>query len=175
MSRKNLKRAFCCATTLVLMFALLLKGSNVAMADARASYDWCGRIEQFQRVNAAYTNKRPALTMIVQNFLTLYDTEWCDKIVSAGGMDGYFGTTTRQCVSEYQNKRGLSADGDVWHKTWWQIGYDLLDEGPTYGCFFFTYDGGYVLRALSTSPYTFYYPTFDYGDMQWNLIPKYPD
>lgn len=171
MNHKFVKKAsrFITALTLMLVFVV---GAPFAAAEAR-SYDWNDRIEGLQRGNASYTNKRPALTMIVQNFLSLYNKEWAKKLVNAGSMDGYFGQTTLECVKEYQSQGSLRSDGDVWSEIWWQIGYDLLDVGPVYGYFFFTRSDDYVLRALSTSLCTFYYPTFDYGDMQWNLLPKY--
>lgn len=177
MSDKFVKRAICCITAFALMFVLSIESPHASAVEARTSYNWCERIGNFQRVNAGYTNKRPALTMIVQNFLSLVETKWARKIASAGGLDGYFGQATLDCVCEYQGRRGISVDGDVWSNTWWQIGVDLWDEDPSNGYFFFTYPykGGYVLRALNSSPYTFYYPTFFYGDIQWNELPEYPD
>lgn len=154
------------------------KSENVtpssSAAEVRASSDWCTRISGFQTVHIGYANTRPALTTVVQDFLSMYDTAWCKLIVANGGIDGYFGTATQQCVEDYQSQKGLSVDGIVGPDTWYQIGADLTESESPDGTYrFFWCNGGQILRALDSSPYTFYYPISDSGDLRWYVIPQY--
>ena len=48
-----------------------------------------------------------------------------------GGLDGIFGTQTRNAVINYQRSRGLSADGIVGCNTWRSIQEDVVGTGPT--------------------------------------------
>lgn len=48
-----------------------------------------------------------------------------------GGIDGIFGTATRNAVIAYQNLRGLSADGIVGCDTWRSLQEDVVGTGAT--------------------------------------------
>lgn len=48
-----------------------------------------------------------------------------------GGLDGVFGTATRNAVIAYQNSRGLSADGVVGCNTWRSLQEDVVGTGKT--------------------------------------------
>lgn len=173
MRTKLFKKLFCTVSVIALLLTFVAAVPSAAAVEARTSVDWCTRISQFQQVNASLTDKRPALTMIVQNFLSADSSRWASIIANAGGMDGYFGAATKQCVEEYQDGNGLFVDGAVGVDTWYEIGSDLWDIDPFNGYIFFKRDSTYILRAKKDFPYTFYYPTFEYYDIQWNTIPKY--
>lgn len=172
---KLFKRLACVISIVAILLAFGDIAPRVEAVEGRSSADWNERISEFQVVSVSSTNKRPALTMIVQNFLSAYSTRWSRLIVDAGGLDGYFGSTTKQCVEEYQSEHSLYVDGAVGKNTWHQIGRNLSDIDPSNGYIFFTRGNSYILRALKNFPYTFYYPTFNYGDIQWNTIPTYND
>lgn len=48
-----------------------------------------------------------------------------------GGLDGIFGSQTRNAVAEYQRKVGLSADGIVGCNTWRSLQEDVVGTGRT--------------------------------------------
>lgn len=48
-----------------------------------------------------------------------------------GGLDGIFGTQTRNAVLNYQRRRGLAADGIIGCNTWRSLQEDVLGKGRT--------------------------------------------
>lgn len=48
-----------------------------------------------------------------------------------GGLDGIFGSQTRNAVINYQRSRGLSADGIVGCNTWRSIQENVIGIGKT--------------------------------------------
>ena len=48
-----------------------------------------------------------------------------------GGLDGIFGSQTRNAVISYQRSRGLSADGIVGCNTWRSLQEDVVGTGRT--------------------------------------------
>ena len=48
-----------------------------------------------------------------------------------GGLDGIFGSQTRNAVIAYQRSRGLSADGIVGCNTWRSLQEDVVGTGRT--------------------------------------------
>ena len=48
-----------------------------------------------------------------------------------GGLDGIFGAATQNAVKNYQNSRGLVADGSVGCNTWRSLQEDVVGTGPT--------------------------------------------
>lgn len=50
---------------------------------------------------------------------------------STGGLDGVFGTQTKNAVISYQRSRGLSADGIVGCNTWRSLQEDVVGNGRT--------------------------------------------
>lgn len=48
-----------------------------------------------------------------------------------GGLDGIFGSRTREAVRNYQRSRGLSADGIVGCNTWRSLQEDVVGNGRT--------------------------------------------
>ena len=48
-----------------------------------------------------------------------------------GGLDGIFGTQTRNAVLNYQRRRGLVVDGIVGCNTWRSLQEDVLGRGRT--------------------------------------------
>ena len=48
-----------------------------------------------------------------------------------GGLDGIFGTQTRNAVINYQRSIGLTADGIVGCNTWRSIQENVVGTGPT--------------------------------------------
>ena len=55
----------------------------------------------------------------------LYGDSLAKRIMAAGGTDGYFGTATKEAVSTFQSRTGLTVDGDVGKNTWEKIGSSL--------------------------------------------------
>lgn len=93
---KLFKRLACVISVVAILLALGDIAPRVAAVEGRSTADWNERISEFQVVSISSTNKRPALTMIVQNFLSAYSTRWSRLIVDAGGLDGYFGSSTNE-------------------------------------------------------------------------------
>ncbi len=50
---------------------------------------------------------------------------------TTGGLDGIFGTQTRNAVLSYQRRRGLVVDGIIGCNTWRSIQEDVIGRGPT--------------------------------------------
>ena len=48
-----------------------------------------------------------------------------------GGLDGIFGTATRNAVIAYQSSRGLTADGIIGCNTWRSLQEDVVGTGAT--------------------------------------------
>lgn len=48
-----------------------------------------------------------------------------------GGLDGIFGSQTRNAVMSYQRSRGLSVDGIVGCNTWRSLQEDVVGTGRT--------------------------------------------
>ena len=48
-----------------------------------------------------------------------------------GGLDGIFGAATQNAVKNYQNSRGLVADGIVGCNTWRSLQEDVVGTGAT--------------------------------------------
>lgn len=48
-----------------------------------------------------------------------------------GGLDGIFGSRTREAVANYQRSRGLAADGVVGCNTWRSLQEDVVGTGRT--------------------------------------------
>ena len=48
-----------------------------------------------------------------------------------GGLDGIFGTQTRNAVLSYQRSRGLAVDGIIGCNTWRSIQENVIGSGPT--------------------------------------------
>lgn len=48
-----------------------------------------------------------------------------------GGLDGIFGAATQNAVKNYQNSRGLVADGIVGCNTWRSLQEAVIGTGPT--------------------------------------------
>ena len=48
-----------------------------------------------------------------------------------GGLDGIFGTDTKNAVISYQRSKGLSADGIVGCNTWRSLQEAVVGTGPT--------------------------------------------
>ena len=48
-----------------------------------------------------------------------------------GGLDGIFGAATQNAVKNYQNSRGLVADGIVGCNTWRSLQEDVVGTGTT--------------------------------------------
>lgn len=48
-----------------------------------------------------------------------------------GGLDGIFGAATQNAVKNYQNSRGLVADGIVGCNTWRSLQEDVVGTGST--------------------------------------------
>ena len=48
-----------------------------------------------------------------------------------GGLDGVFGTQTRNAVISYQRSRGLTADGIVGCNTWRSLQNEVVGMGRT--------------------------------------------
>lgn len=48
-----------------------------------------------------------------------------------GGLDGIFGSQTRDAVTRYQRSRGLTADGIIGCNTWRSIQENVIGIGKT--------------------------------------------
>ena len=50
---------------------------------------------------------------------------------NTGGLDGVFGTNTRNSVISYQSKNGLATDGIIGNITWNRLMGDVVGNGAT--------------------------------------------
>lgn len=50
---------------------------------------------------------------------------------STNGLDGVFGAATDNAVRQYQNRKGLSADGIIGPNTWRNLMADVVGKGPS--------------------------------------------
>jgi peptidoglycan hydrolase-like protein with peptidoglycan-binding domain len=50
---------------------------------------------------------------------------------TTGGLDGIFGSRTREAVKKYQTSRGLQSDGVIGCNTWRSLQEDVVGTGRT--------------------------------------------
>ena len=140
--------------------------SVMAIPVSAADIDWQNRIAEFQQLSQLSRDIYPDYTIPLQQYLICFNDICLDKIMNAGGVDGYFGTATGDAVEIFQRAKGLTADRIVGSNTWRKIASTLRTE-YTYGVNYkFTYDDCHIIQASETAPYEFRYYTYLYGDIQ---------
>ncbi len=67
----------------------------------------------------------------VSNYVLIAQDDLNTLGYSTGGLDGIYGTRTRNAVIAYQRSRGLSADGIVGCDTWRSLQENVVGTGRT--------------------------------------------
>lgn len=101
---------------------------------------------------------RNGYVQCIQRFLMFYNDATSNLIRLNGGVDGAFGSATKDAVQIYQTNKGLQVDGVVGTDTWRTMGYDLV----LYGTYNFYHNTAIVMRVdyvPSTGNYDHY--TYD--------------
>ena len=115
-----------CFICVLLVLALLVCVSPASFAVCYGAYEEVPNFPQVQ--NGLYGNT----VKVVQRFLCRYKNGWAASIALAGGVDGYFGYTTKFYVKAFQEDRGLEQDGVVGHDTWTHIRYFTYESTTQY-------------------------------------------
>lgn len=67
----------------------------------------------------------------VSNYVLIAQDDLNTLGYTTGGLDGIFGSQTRNAVIQYQRSRGLSADGIVGCNTWRSLQENVVGTGRT--------------------------------------------
>ena len=137
----------------ILLAALIILSTATT---AFASQDWPSHFAFFQTLRTSYGNQYAGYTKPLQMFLICYNDGYASKIYNAGGVDGYYGTATKDCVVLFQQARGLSDDGICGPSTWRHVAY-CLNTSSRNGYTYFSIGSDEIIRARNTSPYEFCY------------------
>lgn len=128
--------------TVLIVFAMAV--ATVLPASA-ASETWQTRFSEFTEISAANAGAGTysGYVKAAQRFLQCYNSTTYDYIMDNGGVDGYYGTSTRDAVKEFQGNTGLSNDGVVGSNTWKKMASLLVASTSS-------------LTTTFSSPYSFY-------------------
>lgn len=67
----------------------------------------------------------------ISNYVLIAQDDLNTLGFSTGGLDGIFGTNTKEAVIKYQSSRGLRSDGIVGCNTWSSLQEDVVGTGKT--------------------------------------------
>ena len=101
--------------TVVAILAILVTSifSFAVNVEARATEDWCILISDFQIISQAVEDTYPGYTTVLQRFLWEWNDEYARILSESGGIDGYFGIKTGDCVEKYQKSKRITSDRSV--------------------------------------------------------------
>lgn len=125
-----------------------------------ASSTWVNRFANFATTSVnSYTT---GYASAVQSILLGYSGT-SSMISSSGGVDGMFGTNTKNAVIVFQNAKGLSADGIVGSGTWRAMATAMTEStsGSTTNLLMGSRTA--ITAIYSSSVYNFYYRTTSGG------------
>ena len=81
---------------------------------------------------ACSTGGFPTLKIVIlSKYLLIAQDDLNTLGFRTGGLDGIFGAATQNAVKNYQNSRGLVADGIVGCNTWRSLQEDVVGTGTT--------------------------------------------
>lgn len=156
--------------TVVAILAILVTSifSFAVNVEARATEDWCILISDFQIISQAVEDTYPGYTTVLQRFLWEWNDEYARILSESGGIDGYFGIKTGDCVEKYQKSKRITSDRSVGPTTWGKIGGDLNDVICTNGYTEFRVGNVVIFRAPNDYTPLFYY--FIADTERWQLF-----
>lgn len=125
--------------------SLLFSFSANAFASTGHLGTWIGFPQTNQGANNPYVK-------CIQRIMYDYSDTTRLLIVNNGGVDGSFGSATKQAVKLYQAGKGLTADGSVGSQTWGKIDNDLDYDSIAY----FSSDGYFEMFIGTGLQYTNY-------------------
>lgn len=102
--------------SMALFLAVVMAVAVLVVPASAASSTWVGLFKKFAVTKI--TSYQSGYACAVQSFLLGYDTEAFEWVFYHGGVDGSFGTNTREAVYHFQKEENLSVDGSVGPATW---------------------------------------------------------
>ena len=109
--------------SILLVLALIVSLSVTSFADTT----WRNRVASFQAISAANYSSYTGYVKAAQRFLQLYSYDTHELIMNNGGIDGIFGSKTRDAVIKFQTLTNLDPDGVVGTNTWGKM-YDIMTQ-----------------------------------------------
>lgn len=164
------KQFFKVFLSMILVVALCVSMSVTAFA---AGSTWVTRFSGFQAISAANGGNYPAYVKALQRFLQVYSLYTHDKVMNNGGLDGWFGTATKEAVEYFQAENGLGVDGVAGTNTWGKIGALAIEIYYSSTTYLFKYQGYsapestvsyYIAKADLSSGYWYFRTTNDNGN-----------
>lgn len=151
------------AISLLLVLILFVFSS---VPSAFADDEWRNRVTGFT-LNTVQ-NYYPGYTRAIQRFLWLYSTSTHNSIYDGGGIDGMFGTKTKDAVISFQNSVGIGNDGEVGPITWGKM-YDVMQKSwsgskKMFSCSNVTSVGSQYVMEAKQSQYNSYWWFYSYTE-----------
>lgn len=157
-------KKFRCVSLLIMAIMLVVPMIGIPVK-ADIDYAWAARIAGFQMVSVNDRNNYPGYTKALQLFLSLFDDGFASEIASAGGFDGWYGTTTADCVQAFMESHGINHKRVADTETWSCVAYNMQQSGgPTW--YYFKVNGDYCMQGHPASDcYEFRHYIYQYGDI----------
>lgn len=150
----------------LLIMAIVLAIPMVSFpAKASVQMAWAARIGGFRYLSVNDGNTYPGYTKALQLFLSLFSDAYNSEIEQAGGIDGWYGTTTAECVESFMLSQGIGGKRVADAETWACVANNMDQSGgPTW--YYFKVNNGYCMQGHPASDcYEFRYYIYQYGDL----------
>lgn len=139
------------------MFSLPAKAKPV-------DYAWSARITAFQELDVNDRNNYPGYTKALQLFLSLFNSTYSEKIQSSGGFDGWYGTTTADCVELFMMTQGVGGKRVADAQTWSSVAHNMDQSGGPEWYYFKVNDKYCMHGHPGDNGYEFrYYVSYEWG------------
>lgn len=139
-------------------------------AKASVQMAWAARIAGFQSISVSDRNNYPGYTTALQLFLSLFDDGYASDIATAGGFDGWYGTTTADCVELFMLTQNIEGKRVADAQTWACVANNMDQSGgPTW--YYFKVNGGYCMNGHPASDrYEFRYYIYENGGISTSEV-----
>lgn len=150
-----------CKRVLSFVIVAVLMFSTFAIPASAASDTWVARFQRFPTLNTGTSNY--AYVKALQTFLLVFGGEAKTLIIEGGGVDGSYGTKTKEAVKVFQEERfpydSNQWDGVTGSGTWGMVAAWLDHVWISSTVSFFCGYGENVYRAVQTgtTQFSYYY------------------
>lgn len=148
--------------TLALTLAVMMVMTVLVVPASAASDTWVGRFKKF--ANTSIDSFQTGYTKAVQSILLGYSDQTYTLISNAGGVDGWFGDSTKTAVQLFQdNETSISSSnsdyGKVKSATWGAMADYMTADEDVRPVKFYMNDRNAITAKYYGGAYDFYYHT----------------
>ena len=158
---KKIRRAFSMIMAIILVIPMFSFSANAKKVD----YAWGARIGGFQRLTVDDRNNYPGYTTALQLFLTLFNDQYASDIASAGGLDGWVGTVTADCVESFMLSQNIGGKRVADAETWACVANNMSQSSSSTRYYFKVNDAYCMQGYPAENCYEFRYYIYQYSDI----------